>query len=44
MWAEIGILSGHKDEAEEAYQRLRMVNPENQKLAVFRERIDGMGE
>jgi len=42
-WAEISILSGHKDEAEAAYQRLRMVNPENQKLAAFRERIDGMG-
>ena len=44
MWAEISILSQHKAMAEEAYQRLRMVNPENQKLAVFRERIDGMGE
>lgn len=42
LWAEISILSGHKDEAEAAYQRLRMVNPENQKLAAFRERIEGM--
>lgn len=41
-WAELCILSHHQAEAEEAYQKLRLVNPENQKLAVFRERIDGM--
>lgn len=36
------ILVGDKKLAEEGYQRLRLVNPENQKLSVFRERIKEM--
>jgi len=32
-------MSGHKDIAEEAYQKLRLSNPENQKLESFRDRI-----
>lgn len=34
------ILVGDKKRAEDGYQRLRMVNPDNQKLASFKERID----
>ncbi len=37
---EASILVGNKTLAEDGYRRLRMVNPENQKLAIFRERID----
>lgn len=36
------ILVGDKNKAEDGYQRLRMVNPENQKLPAFRERIDAL--
>lgn len=36
------IIVGDKKLAEEGYQRLRLVNPENQKLSVFRERIKEM--
>lgn len=36
------ILVGYKNQAEDGYQRLRMVNPENQKLPAFRERIDAL--
>lgn len=39
---EMGILSGDKDAAEDGYQKLRMVNPENQKLDSLKERIAGM--
>ncbi len=37
------ILVGDKKLAEEGYQRLRLVNPENHKLSVFREKIKEMG-
>lgn len=37
---ETSILAGDKNLADEGYQQLRMVNPDNQKLATFRERID----
>jgi len=36
------ILVGDKKLAEEGYQRLRLVNPENQKLSTFRDRIKHM--
>ncbi len=36
------ILVGDKNRAEDGYQRLRMVNPDNQKLPAFRERIDSL--
>ena len=42
MMAEMGILSGDKEAAEEAYQKLRMVNPENQKLDSLKGRIANM--
>ena len=37
---EISVLCGDKKKAEEAYNQLRMVNPENQKLVVFKDKID----
>lgn len=37
---EASILVGDKTMAEDGYRRLRMINPENQKLTIFRERID----
>ena len=37
---EASIIVGNKNLAEDGYQRLRMVNPENQKISTFRERID----
>lgn len=39
---EASIMVGNKNLAEEGYQRLRMVNPENQKLSAFKERIDAI--
>ena len=39
---ETVILCGDKDLAERAFNELRMVNPENQKLAVLRERINNI--
>lgn len=36
------IIVGDKKLAEEGYQRLRLVNPENQKLSTFREKIKEM--
>lgn len=36
---EISVLCGRKDIAEDGYQRLRMVNPENKKLEVFKDKI-----
>ncbi len=36
------IIVGNKNQAEDGYQRLRMVNPENQKLSAFRDRIDAL--
>lgn len=40
---EASILAEDKNLAEEGYRQLRAVNPENQKLAAFRERIDALG-
>ena len=40
---EASILSEDKNLAEEGYRQLRTVNPDNQKLAAFRERIDSLG-
>lgn len=42
MMVEMAILSGDKDAAEDGYQKLRMANPENNKLESFRERISKM--
>ncbi len=39
---EISVLCGRKDIAENGYQRLRMVNPENKKLDVFKDKIRHM--
>lgn len=40
MLTEISIMCGDRPLAEEALQELRMVNPENQKISIFKERID----
>lgn len=40
MMVEISILSLRKDAAEAAFEALRMANPENQKLAAFKDRIE----
>ena len=40
---EISIITGDRRLAEEAYERLEAVNPDNQKLPEFRERIEEMG-
>ena len=40
MMAEVSIKCRDKQSAEDAFQKLRMVNPENQKLDVLRERIE----
>lgn len=42
MMVEISILGGNKETAQRAHDALRMANPENQKLAAFRDRIDKM--
>lgn len=42
MAVEVGILVGNKVFAEEAYQHLRMVNPENQKLPALKDKIEKM--
>ncbi len=39
MWAEISIMGGHRGEAEKAYTELRLVNPENKKLDLLKDRI-----
>lgn len=39
---EIGVSCGDKDLAKQGFQELRMVNPDNQKLIDFQERIQGM--
>lgn len=39
---EASILAEDKNLAEEGYRQLRAVNPDNQKLAAFRERIDAL--
>ena len=36
---ETSIMAGQKDCAEDAYRKLRMVNPENQKLISLSKRI-----
>jgi tetratricopeptide (TPR) repeat protein len=41
-YIEASILVENKKMAEDGFQRLRMVNPENQKLTLFRERIDAL--
>jgi len=41
---ETSIMVGDQVMAQEAYEQLRMANPENQKLTVFKERIDKMVE
>lgn len=40
--AEASILAGRKDAAEDAYKRLRMVNSDNQKLAMLKDKIGKM--
>ncbi|MFZ2190353.1 MAG: tetratricopeptide repeat protein [Candidatus Magasanikiibacteriota bacterium] len=39
---EISVLCGNRKMAEESYQKLRMVNPENQKLPLLKDKIDNM--
>lgn len=39
MMVEISIMVGNKESASKAFQALRMANPENQKLPIFKERI-----
>ena len=39
---EMSIMSGDKLAAEAAYDKLRMTNPDNQKLASFKDRIEKM--
>lgn len=41
---ETSIILKRKDLAEEGYRQLRMINSENQKLEVFRQRIDEIKE
>jgi len=41
---ETSIMIGDQVMAMEAYEQLRMANPENQKLPVFKDRIDNMVE
>jgi len=41
---ETSIILKRKDLAEEGYKQLRMINPDNQKLEVFRQRIDEIKE
>lgn len=43
IMVEMSIMSGHRDTAEEIYQKLRMANPDNQKLVSFKDRIEKMG-
>lgn len=42
MLTEISIMSGNQQGALDAYHRLRMANPDNQKLNAFKDRIDKM--
>mgnify|MGYP001595151652 CR=1 FL=1 len=42
MMVEMAILSKDKEAAEDGYQKLRMTNPENQKLDSIKGRIAGM--
>lgn len=39
---EMSIISGDSDLARETYDRLRLANPDNQKLAEFKQRIEEM--
>ncbi len=42
LLTELSIMSGEREKAEEAYEKLRMSNPENNKLASLKERISQM--
>jgi len=42
MLIEFGVKCGNKEIAEDAWHKLRMVNPENSKLAVLKDKIDQM--
>ncbi|KKQ27719.1 MAG: Tetratricopeptide TPR_2 repeat-containing protein [Candidatus Magasanikbacteria bacterium GW2011_GWC2_37_14] len=42
MMVMFSVLCGNKKIAEKVYHELRMVNPENQKLAVLKDKIDNM--
>jgi len=41
---EIAIICNNRPVAEKGFDELRLVNPENQKLAEFKERIDKIGQ
>lgn len=41
---EVSIITGDADLARETYDKLRLANPENQKLSEFKQRIEGMEE
>lgn len=40
---ELAIIVGDKQKAEEAYGKLRLVNPDNQKLPLFKDKINALG-
>ena len=42
MLVEVSVKCGNKESANEAYQQLRMANPENNKLAVLKDKINQM--
>ncbi|MDP2693074.1 MAG: tetratricopeptide repeat protein [bacterium] len=42
MLTELSIMTGDRGKAEDAYEKLRMSNPENNKLPTFKERISQM--
>lgn len=42
MLTELSIMSGEKEKAEAAYEKLRMSNPDNNKLEAFRDRINNI--
>ncbi len=39
---ELAIIVGNKERAEEVYQKLRLVNPDNQKLPLFKDKIQAL--
>ena len=42
MLTELSIMTGEKDKALDAYEKLRMTNPENNKLSAFKDRISNI--
>ncbi len=44
MLTEISIMVGNKEEAKAAWEELRRVNPDNQKLDMLKDKIEHLGE